>query len=346
MTAAEARLCFVGPLVGRHAGNATMQAEKLADLFARSGHPVRSFSSQRNPYLRLLDTVLQLIRHGRRVDVTLLEIYGGRSFVIEDVASWLARRLGHRLIMTLHGGALPEFTARYPRWSRRVLRRADLVVAPSGYLARMARTQGLPVTIIPNVIDPSVYPFRLRSHAEPRLWWMRSFHEIYNPRMALRVLARLRDRGHDATLTMCGPDKGLEPSIRSEAQAMGLADHVRFAGFLDAEGKAREGGAADIFLNTSRIDNMPVALVEAAALGLPVVSTDVGGIPDIFTNGVDALLTPTNDEAAMAEAVERVLREPELAARLSRNGRALAMQSAWEQVRPRWEQVIRLGTAA
>jgi glycosyltransferase involved in cell wall biosynthesis len=169
---------------------------------------------------------------------------------------------------------------------------------------------------------------------------MRSFDSLYNPMMALRVLRRVRAVLPEATLTMGGQDNGLEPSVRREAGRMGVADAVRFVGFLDGEGKRREGGAADIFINTNRIDNTPVAVIEACAMGLPVVATDVGGIRDLLTDEVSALLVRDDDDQAMAEAILRLVRDPQLAKRLSTNGRKLAKASSWEQVRVRWERLF------
>jgi glycosyltransferase involved in cell wall biosynthesis len=317
-----------------------MQAEKLASLLTDAGYPVVAFSSQLNPYLRLADIVVSLLRYGQRIDVTLIEIYAGRSFLVEDIASFLAKLLGHRVIMTLHGGALPEFTSRHPRWARTVFDRADALVAPSPFLARMAIQQGRAVQIIPNVVDLSAYPYRHRSEVRPTLWWMRSFHDIYNPHMAVKVLAHLRARGHEATLVMSGSDKGLEADVKSRAAEMGLSHHVRFAGFLDMTAKAREGSLADIFINTNRIDNSPVAVIEACAMGLPVVATSVGGVPDLLADGDTGLLVADDDDVAMADAVERLVNEPDLAARLSANGRRLAERSSWQAVGPQWERLL------
>ncbi len=101
-------------------------------------------------------------------------------------------------------------------------------------------------------------------------------------------------------------------------------------------GSEREFAAHDIFLNTNRIDNMPVSVVEAAAFGLPVVSTNVGGIPYLLEEGKTGLLVPTDDPGAVAAAVSRLLADPGLARRLSTNGRSLAEQSAWPRVREQW----------
>ena len=139
---------------------------------------------------------------------------------------------------------------------------------------------------------------------------------------------------------MGGEEKGMLAETQALAQQLGVADFVRFPGFLNMEGKTREANAADIFINTNHIDNMPVAVVEACAMGLPVVATSVGGIPDLLQDGETGLLVPDDDDAAMAAAIERLCRQPALAAKLSTNGRRLAERSSWAQVLPQWEQLI------
>lgn len=335
-------LCFIGPLVGRRSGNVTTQGEILSDQFASSGYAVIEASSRPGRIGRLLEILWTILSGTGRIDVLMLQTYGGRSFVVEDLASAAARLLGQRVIMTLRGGAMGEFMRRFPRWSRRVLRRADAIVVPSGFLEAIVQPHGFAPRVIPNVIALERYPYRKRSAVRPALLWVRTFQSVWNPEMAVRVLARLRKLYPAATLTMAGEDKyGRRTDVEELAVSLGVADAVRFVGFLDMEGKVREGSEADIFLNTNRIDNMPVTVIEACAMGLAVVSTNVGGIPYLLDHGETALLVPDDDDAAMAAAVERLLHEPDLVRRLSENARRLAEQSAWNNVLPRWERVFR-----
>ena len=327
-------------MIGRTPGWVTTQGERLGDLLEQEGYPVISVSSSTNRYVRLADIVKTLAARRKEYDIVVLQVFGGPSFVVEDIASWLSRSFARRIIMVLRGGAMPDFMARYPSWNTRVLTRADLLVVPSAYLQRAIKPYGFQARLIPNVIELPAYQFRRRASLAPRLFWMRSFHPIYNPTMAIRVLAQLRTQVPEATLVMAGQDKGQESEVRALATSLGLNGAVRFSGFLDMAAKMREASAADIFINTNSIDNMPVAVVEACALGLPVVSTSVGGVPDLLTDGETGLLVPDNDAEAMAASVLRLLREPVLAARLSENGRALAIRSSWEAVRPQWEEVI------
>lgn len=339
-TDARPRVCIVGPMVGRNPGHVIHQGEVLADGLAAEGYDVLSVSSCANRYARLADIVETLVRCGRRIDVLVVQVYGGASFVVEDISSAIGRRFGHRIIMVLHGGAMPEFMRRFPRWSKRVLRRADALVTPSPFLARVLEQFDFAASVIPNAIGLDTYPYRRRSTVAPRLLWMRSFHDTYNPQLAIRTLARVYRTHPEATLVMAGQDNGLGRTVQALAERLGVGHAVRFPGFLDMAGKQREGCRADIFLNTNRIDNMPVAVLEAAAMGLPVVATRVGGLPDLLTHGETGLLVPDDDDAAMAAAVLRLLGEPALAGRLSTAGRRLAMQSSWTAVLPRWQAVL------
>jgi glycosyltransferase involved in cell wall biosynthesis len=89
------------------------------------------------------------------------------------------------------------------------------------------------------------------------------------------------------------------------------------------------------------VDNTPLSILEAMACGLCVVTTRVGGIPYLLRDGHDALLVPTNDSRAMADAVRRVLHEPGLAARLSRNARETVEGFGWQHVLPQWDALFR-----
>src|SRR5262245_35452712 len=124
------KLAFVGPMLGRHAGHVAAMGEVLGGLFSRIGYPVVLTSSCRRRLLRLTDIAATLIARRDNIDLQVLQVYGGISFIGEDLASWLGQRLGQKVIMHVHGGAMPEFMARHPRWSCRVLRRADVIVSP------------------------------------------------------------------------------------------------------------------------------------------------------------------------------------------------------------------------
>lgn len=340
MIAESARLCFIGNLLGENPGYPASQSQLLAKLFVSEGYDVTSASSKLSWLARLADIVSVLILGHRSFDAVVLDLYSNFYFFAADISSLLCKLFRIPIIMVLHGGELPEFVHRFPRWTKRVLDRSDALTAPSPFLARDIGELGYEIRVIPNIVDLSLYPFRKRSEVRPKLIWMRSFHPIYNPEMAVRVLAKLLESEPDATLTMAGSDKGLENYVKLAARRIGVADSVRFVGFLDAESKLKELSAADIYINTNRKDNMPVSVVEAQAMGLPVVATDVGGLPYLIENGTNGFLVPSEDADQMVEKIKTLLDDPHMAENLSRGGRASAERASWASVKPLWEDLF------
>ena len=340
MPESHPRLCFVGSMLGRNPGRVLSQGETVASLFARERYPVQLTSTIPNPVLRLADTVRSLVVWRREMDVVILMVFSGPAFGLADVASLVAKRLHKPLVLWLHGGNLPNFAQQYPRWTQRVFRRGNAWISPSGYLAHFFRGWGFNVEVIPNVLAIEQYPYRQRQEVQPRLLWMRTFHEVYHPEMAVEVLAALQETHPHATLTMAGRDKGLLTQVKQLVERKSLKGSVRFAGFLDMAGKQQEFAAHDIFINTNRVDNMPVSVVEAAAFGLPIVSTAVGGIPYLLQHEETGLLVEDEDPVGMTEAARRLIREPDLVAHLSANGRQLAETCAWPQVKAQWNRLF------
>jgi L-malate glycosyltransferase len=340
MNREPARLCFIGNMLGKNADYPIGQGQVVGDLLASEGYEVTCVSSKINRAARMIEIAATLIVGHRKFDAVVLEVYSGLYFLVADIVSLICKVLAIPLIAVLHGGQLAEFGRRFPGWTTRVFNRTNAMVAPSHFLAKEIGTLGYQVQVIPNVIDLDLYPYRERHKILPNLIWMRSFHAIYNPEMAIKVLAKLRETKPAATLTMAGSDKGLEDNIKSLAQQTGVSDAVRFVGFLDLESKLKELSAGDIYLNTNRVDNMPVSVVEARALGLPVVATNIGGLPYMIENGMNGFLVPSEDVDMMTEKIKTLLDCPELTLKISRSGRALAEQSGWKSVRPVWEQLI------
>lgn len=334
------RIGFLGPMLGSNPGWSVGQGEVLAGLLEREGYAVRTASRRVNRWLRLADLTLSPALWRGRVDLLVVLVFSGAAFRLVEAASAAGGLAGFPMIFWLHGGNLVDFAHRHPTRVDRVLRRGRAWVAPSGFLAEPFRDRGYGVRVIPNVVDLGEYPYRHRPTVAPRLLWMRTFHELYRPDLALRALALVRRSHQDATLTLAGQDKGLLGETRRLASELGLEGAVRFAGFLDAEGKRREFAAHDLFLNTNRVDNAPVSVLEAAAFGLPVVSTNVGGIPHLLRHGEEALLVPEGDAEALAASVCRLLDEPGLAGRLSMAGREVAERSSWPRVQPLWEELL------
>ena len=294
---------------------------------------------------RLLDMVLTAWRCRREYEIASVDVFSGLAFIWAEAACLSLRAAGRPYVLSLHGGRLPEFAQRWPRRVRRLLGGAGAVVAPSHYLVETMRKYRSDIQLIPNGVALSGFPFRRRGPVTPRLVWVRSFHRIYNPSLAVRVLAALRADIPDVRLTMVGPDTGdgaLE-ATRREIAELGIEGVVDFAGAVAHDEIARYLAGADIFLNTTNIDNTPVSVLEAMASGLCVVSTNVGGLPFLLEDGRDALLVPPDDLAAMSAAVRRLFADPDLALRLSSEARHEAERFDWSLVMSQWKALLAEG---
>ena len=158
--------------------------------------------------------------------------------------------------------------------------------------------------------------------------------------MAIDVIAKLKETHPQATLTMAGPDKGLENHIKNLVNEKDLNESVKFSGFLSLSQKIKEFSANDIYINTNRIDNMPVSVLEARAMGLPVVATDVGGLPYLIKNGEDGFLVANEDVTAMVEKIKILLNDPVLTQKISQKGRMISECSSEISVFTKWKDLI------
>jgi len=334
-------LLFVGNHFSSDRDNQNV-TQTLMIYLAERGWQILSTSHRQNKALRLLDMLYTIYFKRKSYQIAEVDIFSGPAFIWGELSVCLLKLLGKPLVLTLHGGNLPVFFQKYPGRMQRLLRKAEMVVSPSPYLKTILREIRPDIISVPNFVNISAYPFVHRVSPKAVLVWLRAFHEIYNPWMAPEVINLLIDEFPEIQLTMVGPDKGDGSFDRSleEANRLGVKDRIEFPGFVP-KGEVPEWlNKADIFLNTTNVDNTPVSVIETMACGLCIVSTDVGGIPYLLEDGVDALLVPPEDPEAMANAVKRILTDPQLAASLSTNARKKAETFSWEKVLPMWEALF------
>lgn len=332
-------------ILGNHLsshGDSPKVCEDLADRLRQDGRQVWTASHHHFRPRRLADLTTAPYRLRRRYGVAQVDVYSGRAFLWAEAAAASLRACRKPYVLTLHGGRLPEFARRRPERVARLLRSAAAVTSPSPYLAESLSRHRGDIIVLENGIELPPDRPQLRDAPRPCLIWLRAYHEIYNSILAVETLARLRSRGLDAQLTMIGPDRGdgtWERTRRRTAE-LSLQDSTDLRGPLPKSRVWEALAEGEIFLNTSRADNTPVSVLEAMAAGLPIVSTDVGGISRLLTDGIDALLVPESSPEAMAQAVERLLDEEGLARKLARNARERARDFDWSRVLPRWHRLL------
>jgi glycosyltransferase involved in cell wall biosynthesis len=314
----------------------------LADRMPAERWTVLTTSAKSGRVPFLTDMLATLWRLRSSYAVASVAVFSGPAFMWAEAAASLLRALGKPYVLQLHGGGLPDFARREPNRVRGLLTAAAAVSAPSHYLQETMRQFRGDIRLLPNAIDLHSYALRVRTNPAPHLVWLRAFHAIYNPSLALKVLAELARERPESRLTMVGPDKGdgSLQAFKREAVELKLDARVEYVGLVPKTDVPTWLNRGDIFLNTTSIDNTPVSVIEAMACGLCVVSTNVGGIPYLLEHDGDALLVPPDDPKSMAAAVKRILTEPGLAEKLSLNARRKVDAFDWKVVLPQWEALF------
>ena len=335
------RILFIGNFLSA-SGKSRSVSEELAQRLSRRGWSIATSSSISNRFLRLLDMIANSVRHGRSGDVAVIEVYSSPAFLWAEITAGILKVLKKSVVLVLHGGNLPGFSKNNHKRVSRLLKTADVVVSPSHFLQRKLSKFRNDIQVIPNAIDLIDTAADEKVQVKADIAWIRAFHEIYNPALAVKVLSMVLEKFPEATLTMYGPDKGdgsLQDTKRI-ADELGILDQIVFAGQIPKVDVQKKLSGHSIFINTTNIDNTPVSVIEAMAARLAIVSTDVGGIPNLLEHERTGLLVPPNDVDAMAGAVMRILTEDGLAEGLSTNARREAEKYSWDVVIPRWEQLF------
>lgn len=278
-----------------------------------------------------------LVRRVLRSDVVHVFTAAFWPFVLTTTPAVLVGRLlGRPVILNYRDGRARDHI-RYAavRW---VLRRASVLVFPSGFLERQFAEFGLYGVVVPNVVHTDRFRHRARDPLRPVLISARLLEQLYAVENTVRAFAQLRETYPDARLVVIGggdQEERLRRIVEQEriegVEFHGAVPHAEVADWFDR---------ADVFVNSSREDNMPHSIIEAFSSGLPVVSTDAGGIPFIVEHERNGLLVPVDDPGALAAALDRVLGDPALARRLIAEGRRdCAERYSWDAASREWREL-------
>ena len=301
---------------------------------------IKIASKKSNKILRLLDMMKLVVVNRSHTDVVLIDTYSTINFYYALIISQLCRFFNLKYIPILHGGNLEYRLKNNPKLSKLLFSNAHTLVAPSNFLKSVFETYGYyDVIFIPNAIEINKYSFSNRRIDIIKLLWVRSFSSLYNPELAVLVLEKLLQRGYGAELTMVGPDAdGSLQKVKALAKSKQLK--INFTGKLAKSEWLSLSKDSNMFINTTNLDNTPVSVIEAMALGLPVVSTNVGGLPFLISNLEDGLLVEPKNPDAMVEAIIKLKSDDVLKNKLVNNARFKVENFSWKQVKPKWEELL------
>ena len=356
------RVCLVGPsmdILGGQAVQVTRLWRRLSELDGfsvgflavnpRLPGPLRVL--QRIKYVRTVVTsiayLFSLIRRIPGCDVVHAFSASYTSYHLAPLpAKIVARIYGKKVVLNYRSGEADDHLRRSPfaRWTMKL---AHEIVVPSGYLVDVFARFGLHATSILNFVELDGISHRERRQLAPVILSNRNLESLYNVACSLRAFAIVQRQVPEARITVVG-DGAERRTLEQLVRELGLSN-VEFVGKIPPQRMREFYDAADVYLNSPNIDNMPNSVIEAYASGLPVVTTNVGGIPYIVRHGETGFMSECNDHEALAAHVLALLRDPELAAGVSSRARDEALtRYVWPAVATEWEKLYRglVGAAA
>lgn len=332
-------LLYLGNMLSKSGSNVT-SIETLGLFLTQESYKVIRSSSKENQVLRFLDMLSAILKNRKQVDFVLIDTYSTLGFWFAYSSARLCQVLKIPYIPILRGGDLPERLKKSPALCKNLFENAKINIVPSAYLMHYFKEAGYTnLKYIPNTIEISNYTFKKRSKLSPKLLWVRAFVDIYNPILALKVLEELLKDYPNAELSMVGPYKD-ETINECRAYAVEHNLPVTFTGGMPKEDWLAYAKDFDIFINTTNVDNTPVSVIEAMALGLPVVTTNVGGLPFLLKDKSDALLVSPDSKEEMTSAIQSLLQSPELTQKITTAARAKVEKFDWEVVKHLWFEVL------
>lgn len=333
------KLLYIGNNLSQN-GKTETTIETLSEALRSEGFTVYAVSDIKNKAFRLLHMLQAILKYARKIDYVVIDTYSTSNFYFAYLSSQLCRLLNLKYIPILHGGNLPNRLENSPKLCKSIFKNAYKNVAPSGYLQHEFEKYGYSnLVYIPNSIHLKNYHFKQRNIVNINLLWVRSFSEIYNPLLAIDILKRLLDEGIKATLCMVGPDND-GSLLKAKNYVQELQLEVTFTGKLSKDEWIELSQNYNMFINTTNFDNMPVSVIEAMALGLPIVSTNVGGMPFLVEHNHEGILVEPNNTDEFVEAIKKVFYNEEIARNLTLNARKKVEYYDWELVKKQWVSLL------
>lgn len=299
---------------------------------------------QQIKYVRTISTsvayLLSLLSELRKHDVIHAFSASYTSYLLAPLPAMIVARLyGKRVVLNYRSGEAADHLARSSLavWTMRL---ADEIVVPSGYLVEVFARFGLRARAIPNFVDLDDLDHRERAAIRPVFLSNRNLEPMYNVACTLRAFAIIQQLEPEATLTVAG--HGSErTALEALARQLDLRN-VTFAGSVPPQRMREFYDAADVYLNSPNIDNMPNSVIEAFAAGIPVVTTNAGGIPFIVTDGETGCVVDCNDHEGIARRALALLRNPALARQIATRAREVCLtRYVWAIVATEWESLYR-----
>ena len=333
------RICAVGMFQKIY----DIQLQSLINVFSMKGIKSIQTTHYQNKILKFLDISFFLFVNKNKYDVIHMQAHSHFNIISVILAIFWAKILKKKIIVMYYGGAAKEFFSIAPKYFRVMFSQVNEIVVAGNYIQTVFSDLKISTTIIPHVINVYKWPYRHRVLSENHLLWVRHLTKEYNPLMLVKVFNKLNLKVPGMKLKIVGTgdlqnemEKYISTNSLNGIKILGRVSDTELKSLLNW---------ADIFINTTNVDNQPVSVLEAMICGCPVVSTNPGGIPNIITHRENGLLSDPGDIDAMVENILLLFKDKKLYSNLSRRGRKYVKNTFGEEIiYKQWSKVYaRLG---
>ncbi len=249
----------------------------------------------------------------------------------------ISRFQGKRIIVHYKRNQLETDLEQYGWWLLPVLRLCDRVVVSSRFAAELLSRYGVTTVVILPAVDHDLLERRLVSQVQPKVIVARSLQSRNNVACIIEAMARVKQKYPRAELIICG-DGPRRVYLQQLARSL-KQNGVTFIGRVDGRELARCLDEADLYVNASSIDGLPESLIQALAAGLPVVTTDAGGIGEVVTDGENGLIVKSHDPAGLAECIIHLVESSALVERLSRAAPRSVTDCSQSVIEKKWREL-------
>ena len=256
-----------------------------------------------------------------------------KPFVYAAWVAWLARLFGRKTVMHMHGGGFKDYYSQNKNFVRRELQKANGIVALSESWRDFYKNEVavFNVYVIPNIVDLPQYKEKKKDSCFSLLFlgFIYKGKGIFD---LVELLCQHKDDYRNRLVLYVGGGQKEEARLREYIAEHHLGDMVRMCGWVEGEKKIELFNKADAFILPSYKEGSPVSIIESMTYGLPILSTRVGGIPELVEDGKNGILFDPGDKDAMKRAIDKLLNDESLRSGMSMCSKEMSKKYLPQQV--------------
>lgn len=295
------------------------------------GYQVNIFNT-RVSIIKRLFLVFSLSKAVKQVDVVHAHgcsFWGFFPVFISVIACKLIQK--KRLIVTYHGGGADDYLRRNTYWIVRFLKQVDTITVMSGFLESVFAKYNIKTIILPNLSNVIIQKEICADFAKPKLVSVRSHEEIYNVCDIIDAFAIIKKQYPNAELKILGKGS-LTDELKKQVHTLAL-QHVEFFGAVTSEQVPDILRSSNIFISVSSFDNQPMSVLEAFASGIPVIASNVGGVPFMVRDHYSGLLVDVHAPDQIADKVIWIMNHREDTNTMIKNAQAELAMYQWSHIK-------------